>query len=375
MEQYLKNDNEKFRIYEIFKYIWIFLIFHLLFWIFSIWLFAASCDTSDPNWDPDWDNVINLIEQAENTNRCIHNNKLESVSGIPNSWWTWWYTIEYNLPDNFFIEWVDSSVDLEKSWFIAFDDYVQWEKYWENYTYSWSWLSGSIVYTWSISKIWSVFYPFTWAVANYNSTWFVSLDISWDDNKYYWLILEHTNMPESDRLIYIGRAKIDSVPPVCSIMLYWWEHEQVSNSWEENQWNIYLAKKTKSWSFTWTWNISVYSTWWVLFNSYISWETISMQCDWWFDLSFSWKFITKMFNTWSITLLWNWMSSISDYLFEDSWLSSFAWSKIYTWWSLSIIWSWNSINLSWNVVWLSTVYFYWDWEINVNNCSSYSLAS
>ena len=367
---YYRDSNLFFK--RVLKFILMLIFGFLSLWFFSIWLFASSCDTS--NWlDPDWDYVLNENELSVNTNPCIHNSKLESIDSVLSVWWTWDF-IEYVLPDNFLNDWLDSYVDLDKSWFITFETYWQWDAFWENYSYTWAWLSGSLVYSWSMTKTWSDFFPFSWSIANFTLSWSVSMDIAWNDNRYYWIKLVHTNMPEMDRLIYIWKMHSDIVPPVCSVLLSWSNHEQTFNWWQEHQWDVYLAQKTISGAYNGAWEIIVYSTWWDMFDSFVSWENISIQCEWSVDLTFTWRFMTKFDNLWSITLNWDWYSWAWEFIFDDNSLTILTWSRIYTWWSVSVIWSWNSMSLSWELVWFWNIYFYWDWELSVNNCPSYSLS-
>ena len=350
---------------------------HLILWITKLLLVFFLCFTFSNAIadDPDWDWIDTAIEANYATDPNIHNLKIVSIDSISSSWSNI-DTISYKLPDNLIFDWLstDTLLDFEKSWFIAFESIPEWSQYWENYYYSWSWLSWTVVYSWSTNLDWDDFYWFSGSIATIN-TWtnIVSLIIDWNDWRYYWLKLIHKDFPEMDRLIYLWMSHVDITPPVCSILLSWENHEQSNYSWREHFWPIYLAQGTWSTPYTDSGTISVYWNW-TLSNTSIKWSNISLQCASNYNLSFSWVFITKIIWTWSIYLNWNGFSWTSSYLFENSWINSFTWAIMYTWSNLSVIGSGYTISSTWSSD-LWQIFIYWSWDVLVDNCSSYSISN
>ena len=365
-------------------------------WCDSNWIFVFEFPEmlykdSDWDWPKDASEILNWSDP------CLDNDIYRDIEKISSAWWTW-DLIVVDIP------WNLKNIDIENSGFMVFATwwYLTQFDHWVP-TETWYWLNDSQDNSrikWRLTK-WNnntdIDWSSSWVLTTFwSQVWPNRLSVNVITDSYYpFLFLKIVDFVYWDpakaytEYIYMWKLHVDRTPPICSVILKWWFHEQKDNDWVENRWYSswgFVTTMSLTWtspdisSYVWTWfALSPYiSNWTDYYNPLLALDNMTRI---WVNFSdlvdpinftaftkYDWDFI--MTNTWYTP--W----SKSGVYFVDTYkdnLSGLHYSKqsILDWFDLasySDSFRWNELaSISWSVTWNLSRYYDMDQSYQLYN--------
>ena len=310
-------------------------------WIINNPLSSIWCEGL---WTNTWMN-ISVISSLNMINEDIYNSGFWEYAVRP-SYASW----SYLLPN--------SEVFDELTWFSwsNLEEFRNSEKYFVNLDQTWSNLSGSLIssltYTWNLIPIWvNAFSVDNHRDSYFPHSWFRIIDYrfwkAWDDFQLVY---------------YLWDSCIDTISPVCSAILHWWNHEQRIATWNEYDW-------WNDWSSSWT---ILSLTWSTSDVGIYTGVVLASILPFWDTHHYTWNLVTS--GTWYIP----WDTSYLSYnqLYKDniSGLKTATWSLYDQSDLTTALQSWNLKTFNWELVSNVTDYPLCDNDlfVNCNNSTEFN---
>ena len=356
-------------------------------WLSDEWenYYVWNLTNLSKNWDKDWDWLSDYKEMQIWSDPTQNNFilKFDWTNQLSlNSWSNTWQIITITIPYNL------NNIDKKNSWFFTYSSswsqywwinsvinkifMPSWTWFWINDNKNWSSINWTLVSTWKFAKnanpLWpnkieifikkDSYEPYVWLKIIDFISWKLP-DSLWDiwDADYNWFL---ANQKDNEKDTYLWQSHVDATPPVCWIILSWWNHEQnhwlnIPVTWQENLWwttwgtiyNKNLSMLTNEE------NITIFNTFKNILSSLWIWEK---KYEWDFEKNSQW------YIPWT---RWTWSTAeLKAIQYQDYYQDNLSWlkksevkmlnpDKIVSW----DTWSWNNLRDS---IWWWPQYIPWD---------------